>query len=124
MSEEFDFTCNNGAIVRIVIEDYPSYTAIVFDQNQTKIGAIEFDTIEYPDGYVLKMVWAYLDESGPGWTRQGIGSEIVRLVRDVSDMVVIASENDGHQRSDGSHLTGDAPGFVARMKEKGLIASG
>ena len=51
----------------------------------------------------------------------GRTSSVLRLVRERSNLPIIANSNDGHQQDDGSHLTGDAPGFVERMRAAGLI---
>lgn len=116
-----EFICRNGAKVLIEVDD--DYTASVQDLDGGKIGRLEFRVIENRDGTdYLKLCWAYLDLGGEDYKRQGIGRECVRLVRELSGMAIVASDHDGHQQDDGSHLTGDAPDFVTRMRTEGLIS--
>jgi hypothetical protein len=42
-------------------------------------------------------------------------------VKELSNLPIIANDHDGVRRDDGSHLTGDAPAFVQKMREEGLI---
>lgn len=114
---ETNFQCNNGRTVTIKIDDEDEYLATVFDQQFSKLGQLEFAE---KDGY-LKLVWAYLDQSDPAWCRQGIGREILRHVIEYSGYVIVANDHDGLKQEDGSHLTGDAPAFVAKMKKEGFI---
>ncbi|MBI2794155.1 MAG: hypothetical protein HYX66_05835 [Ignavibacteria bacterium] len=60
-------------------------------------------------------------EIEPNHKMQGIGTEILKRHKQQYGLSIRAAENDGQRRDDGSHLTGDAPGFVSRMKERGLI---
>jgi len=48
---------------------------------------------------------------------------MLELVKRETELPIVAADNDGIQRGDGSHLTGDGPGFVAAMRRRGLIAS-
>ena len=62
-----------------------------------------------------------LDKLNGTLLRQGIGRECVRLVADFTCMNIIAAANNGHTSDDGSHLTGDAPRFVAFLRKQGLL---
>ena len=117
---ETHFTCKNGRVVRIEIDDFGP-KATVFDVEDREIGAIEFYEIDDPAGAYLKIAWAFLDKLGPQYLRQGIGRRCVEIVRERFGMPIIAEQHDGHQRDDGSHLTGDAPAFIARLRDEGLI---
>ncbi|KAB0268472.1 hypothetical protein [Microvirga brassicacearum] len=120
--ERSQFSCRNGRTVTIAIDEDDDYGASVSDEQGNPLGRLVFRLIE--DGECLKLVWAYLDHSDRAWCRQGLGREILRRVKELSGLPVTASDNDGHTQDDGSHLTGDAPAFVARMREEGLIAPG
>jgi hypothetical protein len=111
------FKCKNGRIVKIMIDEENDFCAAVFDEHDAKLGEMKF---RENDG-CLKLVWAYLDQKDPAWCCQGIGREIIRNVIQLSGCVIFASDNDGMRLDDGSHLTGDAPAFVAKMRAEGLI---
>lgn len=51
--------------------------------------------------------------------RQGIGTEIIKYVKDLPDSYVTFSEDDGN-KEDGSYLTGNGPAFVNYLKKKEL----
>lgn len=87
------------------------------------IGSLNFKEIEEDRGSYLKLVWAYLDALDSSYTRQGIGRECVRLMKESSGLSIFSSDNDSLRQDDGSHLTGDAPGFIAKLNEEGLILS-
>lgn len=114
------FKCRNGSTITIRIDEFDDFSVTVFDEGGIKLGQMNFSD----DDGCLKLTWAYLDQSDPVWCRQGIGQEILRQVKEVSGCPIVASDNDGIRHDDGSHLTGDAPGFVARMREEGLIEPG
>jgi hypothetical protein len=82
---------------------------------------MEFYEVEIPHGNVLKLAWAFLDKLDGQYLHQGIGRQILKLVWERYRMPIIAEDDDGIQKDDGSHLTGDAPAFIARMREEGLI---
>jgi len=77
--------------------------------------------MEDDDGGVLKLTWAYLDGLGGSYLRKGIGREIVKRMSELTGYAVEAEENDGHRQDDGSHLTGDAPAFMAKLRKERLI---
>lgn len=114
------FECRNGRIVTIMIDDENDFCAAVFDELGANLGTMNFSE----DDGRLKLVWAYLDQSDPAWCRQGIGREILHQVKECSGFQILASDNDGMKHDDGSHLTGDAPAFVAKMRDEGLILPG
>jgi hypothetical protein len=117
------FKMRDGRIVQIDIDD--DYTVTVSTVPEGKeVGRMEFQEIESPEPSpnCLRLTWAYLNKLDKSYLRQGIGGEVLRLVQDVSGLGIIASDDDGRTKQDGSHLTGDAPAFVRRMREKGLIS--
>lgn len=54
--------------------------------------------------------------------RQGIGTEIIMYVKEVTGSYIIFSSDDGITRGDGSHLTGWGPSFVNSLKRKKIIS--
>jgi hypothetical protein len=67
------------------------------------------------------ITWAYLDSQGDRYKRQGIGRAALKFHHEMFDCPIFAQSDDSLTREDGSHLTGDAPAFVAKMREEGLI---
>ncbi|ATG20937.1 hypothetical protein CO705_14190 [Ralstonia pickettii] len=90
--------------------------------NGTLIGKMEFVEIEQDRGpSAYKLIWMYLDMAGPEYKSCGIGQKILELMNEFTGGPIIAGSGDGRQSDDGSHLTGDGPGFVAKMRSRGLI---
>jgi len=112
-----NFTCKDGRKVSIEIDE-ETYAADVTSDDGADIGRMEFAE---DDRGLLKVVWANLDKQKRSYVRQGIGRECLRLLKKAYNKSITASENDGLRSGDGSHLTGDAPGFVQKMREEGLI---
>lgn len=115
------FQCKDGREVSIHVDEM-DYEVIVLDMAGREIGKMEFRFVEDVTEDYLKLAWAYLDKVDPSYCKKGIGRECLRLVAEASGLPIVAADNDGHQQDDGSHLTGDAPGFVERMRAEGLIA--
>lgn len=114
------FRCKNGQEIQIIIDEGADFEATVTGPNGEKIGTISFRQFDECGSY-LKLTWMYLDKSGDRWKLQGIGREVLRRVKEVSGLPITAGSHDGHRRDDGSHLTGDAPSFVDRMRQEGII---
>ena len=70
---------------------------------------------------VLHLTWMYMDLHDASYKRQGIGRRCLQLVKEASGMEITVSENDGKSRENGSHLTNDAPVFVAQMKSEKIL---
>ncbi len=62
-----------------------------------------------------------LDLIDSSYKRKGIGRESLKFFKEITGTQIVASENDGIRKDDGSHLTGDAPVFVSKMQEEGII---
>lgn len=88
-----------------------------------RIGGFRFRCIETdgPPYSYLHLTWAYLDKLDATYLHKGIGQRCIELVLEWSGLCITASVNDGNVRSDGSHLTGDAPAFIEKMRARGLI---
>lgn len=48
---------------------------------------------------------------------------MLRRMIEMTGMAIFPAENDGQVQEDGSHLTGDAPAFIAEMRREGLIVA-
>jgi len=111
--------CKNGRRVTLEIDENADYRVEAKNSLGSLIGRMEFS--EDSESGSLKLVWAYLDILNSTWRRQGIGRQMLKEVKSLSGRCVFAETNDGIKREDGSHLTGDAPSFVAQMRVEGII---
>lgn len=117
------YKLRNKRSVDIVFDEFDFSVVVTDAESGDRVGDMKFKFIE-DTGYgscCLKLTWVYLDQAGTEYLRQGIGRRCLELVLQASSMKIVAPENDGQQQEDGSHLTGDAPEFVARMRKEGLI---
>ena len=110
-----------GRQIEIQLAD--DYSEVVGWHNGSRIGAISFchDWGDEP-GVPEHLYITHLDLSAT-YCHAGIGSQMLEFVRDETGLPILAADNDGIQRGDGSHLTGDGPGFVAAMRRRGLVCS-
>jgi hypothetical protein len=53
--------------------------------------------------------------------RLGIGRRCLQLHRRIFDSPITAGSNNGITSEDGSHLTGDGPGFIAKMRAEKIV---
>lgn len=117
---------------RSVVDNHGRQIDLFLDEDELTIrakhddralGEMHFRLIEEEfDQQTLKLVWMYLDHAGSAYTRSGIGRQMLQLIYEFNGGPVIAESVGGAQQEDGSHLTGDAPSFVAKMRKEGLIA--
>jgi len=118
---EIEHPLSDGEIVRISIDDSGSEICVT-DSGGVKVGRLCLDVIESANGsdeYFL--TWAYMDLKDPKYKRQGIGRTALKLHHELFSAPIYARSHDGQRYDDGSHLTGDAPAFVAAMRDEGLI---
>lgn len=116
------FATRSRGDVAIDIDD-EAMIAHVRTLSGQNIGRLEFEVVDDPQQEHLYLRWAHLEDL-PGYTQQGIGRQCLKLMMNIFGLPITAAPNDGQKRDDGSHLTGDAPEFVRRMKLEGLIAQG
>ena len=119
-SEDNDqlFTGKDGVEVLIVVG---SQDILVTTLDRRKIGRFEFSECEDADGrnyFVLTSM--FLEGFDGAYKRRGIGTECLRRFSETNGRIV-ARENDGIRRDDGSHLVNDGPGFVAKMAQLGIV---
>ena len=85
------------------------------------IGKAELSLIEDDNGEHYRLTWMFLDLLDGSYRRQGLGRAALVFHRDTFNLPIEVADDDGRVRSDGSHLTGDAPGFAAEMVKEGLL---
>jgi hypothetical protein len=113
-----------GTLVRLEVDDeLTEVTARTADGRE--IGHLRFRLFEGDDDHHIapyyKLVWAHLNFLGAGYTHQGIGHAALRFWNGLSGQAAAVERHTGIPNDEGSHLTGDAPGFVARMVDAGLL---
>lgn len=110
-----------GRQIEIQLAD--DYSEVVGLHNGSRIGAISFrhDWGDEP-GIPEHLYITHLDISAP-YCYAGIGSQMLEFVKSQTGLPIVAADNDGIERGDGSYLTGDGPRFVAAMRRRGLLAS-
>lgn len=116
------FTIPDGRKVTIQIDDAGEEIKVM-DEEGNEIGSIRLSYIDCEDDDYYKITWMYLDKQGNKFLRQGIGREVLKLHNEFFGSPIVASDDDGIVKSDGSHLTGDAPGFIRAMRAEGLVCS-
>jgi hypothetical protein len=100
----------------IILEMADDWSEIIFkDTSGKKLGEFEFKELD--DGsYLLKRM--YIEPL----KRSGIGRAALEMFKEETQGAsILARANDGITQNDGSHLTGDAPSFVAKMIAERLI---
>ena len=114
------FTTKDGRKVEIWIDD-DGEGILVKSQCGSEVGRFELSLRENCNTSYYYITWMYLNLKDSSYTNQGIGRAALEFHRKVFNMPILAAENDGHAKQDGSHLTQDAPAFVGRMRELGII---
>lgn len=114
------FTTRAGWKVTIAIDD-SGEEILVTDSDGKEIGSITLSFIECDHFDYYRITWMYLNKQGNRYLRQGIGRAALTFHKECFDAPIEASDDDGIVKSDGSHLTGDAPEFIRKMREEGLV---
>lgn len=56
-----------------------------------------------------------------GCKRQGVGRQCLKLHKEIFGAPLTAGSSHSGKQDDGSHLTGDGPGFIEKMREEGIV---
>lgn len=115
-AESFD--AKNGTRYEIAIEDSGEEITVWLDG--VKKGFISLRRIEgpedwSPDSYHITHL------ALEGCRRLGIGRRCLQLHSSMFGSPITAGNGYSGQMDDGSHLTGDGPGFIAKMRQEGLV---
>ena len=120
---EDQYIDRQGRIIFITVDEYDCHAEAFhnsilighMDWSECSIGLDEQGDEIY--GALLTNI--YLDKI-PGYTKCGIGTRIVELIRDCSGSEVFVRRDTGRRLVDGSHPTQDAPGFYHNLTQKKL----
>lgn len=119
---EFRYQLKDGRSVNINVDDFDYAVKVTVNPTGETVGSMNFKVIEIsPGNEILLLTHAFLDEAGRTYLGKGIGRCCLQQVADISGLSICASNHDGMKHDDGSHLTGDGLGFVAKMRKEGLI---
>ncbi|MEQ5572371.1 hypothetical protein ABN306_06040 [Providencia huaxiensis] len=110
-----NFSAKNGTTYKInVAED-----SIRVHLNDIEIGSIILET-RHDD--INNVIYSYIiDLSLENCKRLGIGQKCLELHKEKFQLPICAASEYGPKLDDGSYLVGDGVGFVARMRDKGII---
>lgn len=108
---------SDGRLVDIEIDD-TGLEITVTAVDGPKLGSIELRATG--NGH-YHLTWMYLDQDGGAFKRRGIGRQALKFHNESFGSLFTAAPNDGRQRDDRSHLTGDARGFIRKMRDEGLV---
>jgi len=115
---EVDFLASDGQTYQIQIDDFGDEINVLFQgekKGSISLRLIEGDLPYPPDVYHITHL--ALDSC----SHRGIGRRCLQFHRELFDAPITAGSNNGTRCEDGSHLTGDGPGFIARMKAEGIV---
>lgn len=118
LSRTYELTSGEHVIITLD-EDYREILVESYDGEY--IGKIELDC-DHDYDPTCKIVWMYLDGQNGRYLHKGIGREALKFLKEYSGCQIITEDDNGIKRDDGSHLTGDAPVFVNKMRKEGIIA--
>lgn len=114
------FTTKDDRKVIISIDDSGEKITVT-DQNGLKVGEIELQ--ESDGGAYYHIIRMHLDDQKGSYRHQGIGRQALKFHKEIFQAPLTTSNNDGIRKDDGSHLTGDAPEFIAKMRAEGIVES-
>lgn len=115
---EVDFLASDGNTYQIQIDDPRDEINVLFQgakKGSISLRLIEGDLPCQPDVYHITHL--ALDSC----SHRGIGRRCLQFHRELFDAPITAGSSDGTKCDDSSHLTGDGPGFIARMKAEGIL---
>ena len=116
------YRLNGGRFITIDVSD--DSELVVKDHKNNEIGKIKFSyrDEDFPGGSpYYHITWMYLNSKDSSYLHKGIGREALTFFKEVYGLPITASDDDGLKKDDGSHLTGNAPFFVAKMRDEGMI---
>lgn len=110
---ERDYKINNGEIITLKLSHDLTEISFIVNGKELSDGFAFVDL----DGNGYKVIRMYI----PEYEHCGLGRAALEFFKEITEEKLYASFPDGFKRNDGSHLTGDAPGFVSKMIDEGII---
>lgn len=119
-NNNYYFTATDGKTYEISVDDSGEEIRVIFagvTVGTISLRLIEGDPPHQPDIYHITHL--ALEEC----SHRGIGRCCLELHRMIFDSPLTAGADNGTTSEDGSHLTGDGPGFIAKMRTAGIVHS-
>lgn len=112
-----DYKIQDERVITLKLEE--DYSQISFFDSAGEQLGLDMDFVfteseTKNDMYLLSRMFVPIRNSG-------LGRAALEFFIDKTDATIYARSHDGLVRDDGSHLTEDAPAFVTKMQEEGLI---
>jgi hypothetical protein len=115
----------SGEQIRLIADDPEDVSKIhAINSKNQEIGEIWFShNDDNPrEEEVLLITHLGLSNLGEDYTRQGIGEAIVRMVKENTDLHIVATcPRSSQEKADASHLIDLGPKFIIKMRELGLV---
>jgi len=108
----------DGEDIYIVLDDS---SIVVENAEREKVGGFIFRCIEEENGTFYKITNMYMTDKSDSYKGRGIGTECLTFFKNYHDACIIAGKNNDTQSDDGSHLTGNAPAFINKVRKLGII---
>lgn len=113
----YTFVSKAGKTYEIDVDDL----LIRVSADGTAKGSIGFDFVEGMPERGMPHSYLIVDLALEGCKREGVGRECLRLHKEEFDAPIQAGPDDGSRPDDGSYLIDDGAGFIAKMREEGLV---
>lgn len=112
-----------GIEFEITIDEDEHEVFLKCNDTGNSIGYFSFTELGVDDGYKssfdgYKLTHMYIEEE---YQRLGLGTLAVKFFKEWNGEPIFVSPNDGFEREDGSHLTGDGLPFAMKLMEEGII---
>jgi hypothetical protein len=117
-----DYALNDGRSISIDVLD--DHQIRIKDHQGSEIGRVE---LSYRDDGLpgrspcYHITWMYMDLQDNSYKHKGIGREALSFFAEIHGLPITVSEDGGVKKEDGSHLTADAPAFVQKMRDEGIV---
>lgn len=114
--DEIEFVGSDGKQYLISLDD--GGELITVTHGGIQVGTISLRAIQYDDWHTQFYVTHLELDACKG---RGIGRRCLQLHKECFDAPITAGNGYGVRMDDGSHLVGDGPGFIAKMRSEGLV---
>jgi len=108
------FTSKSGQQYEIDVTDG---SEILVTKDGKKCGSILLSCRECDDADYYHITNLGLE----GCKGEGVGRQCLKLHKEMFDAPLTAGSSHSGKQDDGSHLTGDGPGFIKKMREEGIV---
>lgn len=108
------FTSQSGQLYEIDVTDG---SEILVTKDGKKCGSILLSCRECDDADYYHITNLGLE----GCKGEGVGRQCLKLHKEMFDAPLTAGSSHSGKQDDGSHLTGDGPGFIEKMRKEGIV---